>query len=135
MKNSKLIIYLFLAGFQFLTACEKDEIKVATGEATHILTTTAEVKGILLSIGNGIKFYGHCYAKTPGPTTLDPRTEYTGAIGVGEYTSFLQGLEPGTTYYVKAYISRYSTVVYGEEISFTTAKVAGPGSSAINGSK
>ena len=122
MKRYKLILFFSLPGILFLTSCEKDEIKVLTGEASHILTTTAEIKGYLLSVGNGIKYYGHCYSITPGPTILDSRTEFAGAIGVGEFKSFLQGLEPGAKYYVRTYIHRYNTTVYGEEINFITAE-------------
>jgi len=102
-------------------------MKVTTGEASNILSTTAEITGYIISAGEGIKIYGHCYAKTPNPTILDTRTEFSVTIGLGSYTSFLQGLEPGTKYYTKAYLNCNNKTVYGIEINFTTASADPPG--------
>lgn len=126
MKNHKTKIYFLLPLLLLLTACEKGEILVETGEVSDILTTTATVTGNILSIGDGIKQYGHCYATTPRPAVSGSKTEYHATIGVGTYTSFLQGLEPGTKYYVRAYGSRDNIAVYGAEISFTTSPAAAP---------
>lgn len=120
MKNNKLFLCFLLPCFLFLSACEEGDIQVATGEVTDILPSTANITGHILSVGRGITHYGHCYAKTSNPTISDLRTEFYVAIGVGNYTSFLQYLEPGTKYYIKAYVGRSDLVVYGSEISFTT---------------
>jgi len=121
MKHNKLILYILLSGFLIMYGCEKGDIQVATGELSEILPTTAKITGQILSVGRGVTNYGHCYSKTPNPTISSSRTEFTIAIGVGSYTSFLQGLEPGTKYYIKAYVSRGDLTVYGSEVSFTTA--------------
>lgn len=126
MKNNKIFLYFLLPCFLFLSACEKGDIEVATGEASDILPTTAKISGHILSVGRGITNYGHCYAKTSNPTIADFRTEFYVAIGVGNYISFLQYLEPGTKYYFRAYARRYDLVVYGSEISFTTAPTGTP---------
>lgn len=126
MKNNKIFLYFLFPWFLFLAACEKGDIEVATGEASDILPTTAKITGHILSVGRGITHYGHCYAKTSNPTISDLRTEFYVAIGVGNYTSFLQYLEPGTKYYLRAYASRYDLVVYGSEISFTTPSTVAP---------
>jgi hypothetical protein len=106
--------------FLVLSACRKRDMQVATGEVSDVLYTTAKITGQLISTGDGIKQYGHCYSKDPGPTISDTKTDFGVAIGLGAFTSFLQGLEPGTEYYAKAYVSRGNTTVYGQEISFTT---------------
>jgi hypothetical protein len=121
MKNSIPYLHILLSCFLFLSACEEGDIQVETGKVSDILPTTATITGQILSVGRGVTNYGHCYDKSPNPTIAQPRTEFYVAIGVGSYTSFLQGLEPGTKYYVKAYVSRGSLTVYGSEISFTTA--------------
>lgn len=126
MKNHKTKIYFLLPLFIVLSACEKGEILVETGEVSDILTTTATVTGKILSIGDGIKQYGHCYSTAPGPVVLDSKTEYHATIGTGTYTSFLQGLEPGTMYYVRAYGTHDNNTVYGAEISFTTSLSVAP---------
>ena len=121
MKHNKLILYILLSGFLIMYGCEKEDIQVATGEVSEILPTTAKITGQILSVGRGVTNYGHCYARTPNPTIASTRTEFYVAIGIGTYTSFLQSLEPGTKYYIKAYVSRGDLTVYGSEVSFTTA--------------
>lgn len=122
MKNSRLSAYLFLFFLFFLQSCEINDLKVETGEVTDILTTTARVTGYILSAGDGIKTYGHCYSKTPDPQFSGTKTESNMTIGSGRYTSFLQNLEPGTKYYVKSYISRDNITEYGAEINFSTSE-------------
>lgn len=126
MKNPNTFAFIILVSLVALIACDKGDIIVATGEVTDVLPTTATVSGNVLSVGDGIKQYGHCYSKTPGSTIADSKTEYYAAIGNGTYTSFLQGLEPDTRYYVKAYGRRDNTVAYGSEISFMTSSSLAP---------
>jgi len=121
MKNSKLLLCFLLSCFLSLLMCKTEEMQVATGEVSDIFPTTVKITGYIISAGDGIRKYGHCYAKTPDPTILDTKTEYGVTLGIGIYTSFLQGLEPGTKYYARAYISRNNITVYGKEINFTTA--------------
>ncbi|MDF1560131.1 MAG: hypothetical protein P1P83_07975 [Bacteroidales bacterium] len=126
MKNPKSTISLLFLFFLLFSSCDKGEILVETGDLSDILTTTAKITGNVICIGDGIKHYGHCYSVTPGPTVLDLKTEYYAAIGVGTYTSFLQGLEPGTRYYIRAYGRRDNIIAYGTEVSFTTASPVTP---------
>jgi hypothetical protein len=125
MKNHKAIFSVLLF-FLVLSACEKGEILIETGAASDIFTTTATVTGNILSIGDGIKQYGHCYSTTPNPVFSGLKTEYHATIGTGTFTSYLQGLEPGTKYYVRAYGSLGNYVAYGTEISFTTSLTVAP---------
>jgi hypothetical protein len=103
-----------------------NDLKVETGEVTDILPTTARITGYILSGGDGIKKYGHCYGKIPDPKISGTKTQFTLTIGTGRYTSFLQNLEPGTQYYVKSYISRDNITEYGAEINFTTVAANKP---------
>ena len=95
-------------------------MRVSTGEVSDILPTTASISGYMVSDGERMKKYGHCYARDPDPTILDKKTESGTTIGVGTVTSFLLNLEPGTRYFVRAYLSSNNTTVYGREISFST---------------
>ena len=126
MKNSRQSTYLLLFFLFILQMCEMNDLKVETGDASDILPTIARITGYILSAGDGIKKYGHCYAKTPDPQVSGTRTEFSVAIGSGRYTSFLQNLEPGTKYYVKSYINRDNITEYGSEINFTTASADNP---------
>ena len=62
---------------------------------------------------------GVCYATTTQPTIYNMKKS-DGAGGVGEYNIFLGELQPGTTYYVRAYAINEKGVGYGEEQTFTT---------------
>jgi hypothetical protein len=119
MKYIKLFPYLLISGLLLLITCKKEEIRVETNSPSYITNTTAQVSGNIIN-GAGAKQHGHCYARTPNPTVTGKRTELGVPAGSGTFTSFLQGLEPGTKYYVKAYISDENTTVYGLEINFTT---------------
>lgn len=94
---------------------------VSTGIITNILTTTADASGKIVDLGEGITAYGHCYSTTPNTTISGTKTEINVQASVGGFTSNLKSLLPATKYYVKAYASRGSNTVYGDEINFTTA--------------
>jgi len=126
MKNSKKFMFSLISFFIVLSACEKGEILIETGEVSDIFTTTATVTGNILSVGDGIKQYGHCYSTLPNPSFSDSKTEYHATIGTGTFTSYLQGLEPGVKYFVRAYGSLGNYVVYGNEVSFTTSLTVAP---------
>ena len=95
---------------------------ISTGEVSDVLTTSAVIKGYIVSEGEGLKQYGHCYSKTPDPTILDNKTVSGSTIGLGTFTSLIINLEPGTKYYVRAYLSNNSKTIYGNEITFITAE-------------
>jgi hypothetical protein len=114
-----------MSGLLLLITCKKEEIRVETNSPFYITNTTAQVSGNILN-GAGAKQHGHCYARTPNPIVTGKRTELGVPATSGTFTSFLQGLEPGTKYYVKAYISGENTTVYGLEINFTTESYSPP---------
>jgi hypothetical protein len=128
MNTNKLILFIIFSGCLFLTTCKKveKEILVTTGIVTNILTTSADVSGEIIDLGEGVTQHGHCYAKTPNTSVAGSKTEIGIPVGVGGFTSSLTGLEPGTKYYIKAYCSRGKITVYGSEINFTTASAALP---------
>jgi hypothetical protein len=127
MKTNKLILLFIVLGILLLQTCKKveKEMLVSTGTVSNILTTTADVSGKILDLGQGATQYGHCYSKTSNPTIADATKDHS-SPRLGDFTSTLEGLDPGTKYYVKAYLSRGKDVVYGNEISFTTAAATLP---------
>jgi uncharacterized protein (TIGR02145 family) len=127
MKTNKLILFFLLSGLLFLPTCKKveKEMLVSTGDVTNIHITTADVTGQILDLGAGATLYGHCYAKTADPTIAGTKAERS-SPSLGTYKITLEGLEAGTKYYVKAYLSRGKDVVYGNEINFTTASATLP---------
>jgi len=122
MKSRKLFLFLLLTCLLLQGSCETDIMQVATGNVSKVLSTTVYISGHLMSAGEGIKKYGHCISVYPGPTISDIKTEFCSTIGTGEFTSVLYGLEQGTQYYARGYITSGNDLVYGNEITFTTEK-------------
>lgn len=120
MKNLKYFLYLLSICNLFQMACDKPVMKVLTGEVTDVYSTSARISGKILSDGEGAKYYGHCYSTNPDASIADAKTSSVVTIGIGNYSSFLEGLEPGTEYYARAYMRNDNNVVYGNEVTFTT---------------
>lgn len=119
MKSAGFFSILFTC--LILTAgCRSESMFIETGNVSEILSTTVHITGYLDCKGEGIKKYGHCISMDPDPEISDITTEFVSTIGTGEFTSVLYNLQPGTMYYARGYISTGSTVVYGNEINFTT---------------
>jgi uncharacterized protein (TIGR02145 family) len=84
--------------------------------------TTATTGGNITDSGGSIIIERGVVWNTNGnPTILDNKT--TDGIGTGLFTSFLVGLIPNTTYYLKAYAINSAGIAYGNQITFTTAAV------------
>lgn len=92
---------------------------VETVSVTDIMTNNATVSGNVLSYGDGnIGKCGVVYSASQNPTLEDSVVVYGETIG--EFTCSLTGLQPGITYYVRAYATGKKGTAYGEELSFTT---------------
>ena len=94
---------------------------VTTNAVTNIKATTATCGGYVSSDGNGtVTARGICWSTKPNPTISDSKT--TDGSGTGSFTSYMSGLQDGTTYYVRAYATNEKGTAYGEEKSFATLK-------------
>ena len=123
MKTIKLtlaIVLICLISF----GCRKveKEMMVETGSISNIQITSVDISGSVIDLGEGATQHGHCYSKTPNPKLSGSITQL-GTPSKGGFTSALTNLEPGTKYYVKAYLSLNENVVYGDEINFTTVAI------------
>ena len=95
---------------------------VTTAAVSNIGTTTATCGGNVTYDGNTtVTARGVCWNTTGTPTTSDAHT--TDGSGTGAFTSNITGLQPGTTYYVRAYATNSMGTVYGNEVSFTTLAI------------
>ena len=107
-----------------LVTCKKDELsrqmKVETIAPTQVMATSAIVQGNIIDLGEGSEQYGHCWGMDSEPTVSGNKTQKGVAAKIGVYSSELDGLLPGKTYHVRAYMQRGSELVYGKEESFTT---------------
>ena len=102
----------------FITLME-DECSVTTDAVADITSTTATVGGTITCEGEATTTERGVY----WGTSEDPETTGTKLqIGSGEgaFTGNLTALEPGTTYYVKAYATNTDETIFGEQVSFIT---------------
>ena len=68
--------------------------------------------------GAPVKKRGVCWGTEPQPTLNDSVVPFP--QDVTNFTSLISGLEPATTYYVRAYATNKAGTAYGQEESFTT---------------
>ncbi len=94
---------------------------ISTLSVTNITETTA-VAGVNITSDGGTEILhrGVVYNTHPNPTISDSDEEDSYSGGIGSFTFNLTGLQPNTTYYVRAFASNSKGYVYGEEVSFTT---------------
>ncbi len=121
---SIILLTAITAGLLFIvTSCKKDPVvpTVSTSQVTEITANTAKSGGTIVSDGGEeITQMGICWAETAGPSITDFITSDGRNPGSASFTSTITGLQPGITYYVRAYAKNSIGVSYGEEISFQT---------------
>ena len=108
------------------TAC-KDEID-HSGEvhATAVELYSVEVTTAMFAAemyGDGITERGICWSEEQNPTTADSKITDAGT-GAGAFTTQITGLEPSTTYYVRAYAIAHCDAehpYYSSQFEFTTS--------------
>jgi hypothetical protein len=122
----KFSLLLIIAGPLALAGCKKDKKSaptppvLTTAEVTNITANTATGGGTITGDGGGtIIVSGICWSKTnPTPTTSDDTTKTTTASG--SFSSIMTGIEPSSTYYVRAYAINEAGTGYGNVVTFTT---------------
>ena len=107
-----------------------NEVTFTTSEiTTAVMTTTpitsvtnnAAVSGgnIINDNGGPITARGICWSTATDPTVALV-TKTTNGTGTGSFTANISGLQPGTTYYVRAYATNSAGTAYGNQITFNT---------------
>ncbi|MCL1850737.1 MAG: hypothetical protein FWF70_04955 [Bacteroidetes bacterium] len=92
---------------------------VTTVEIHSVNSSSAVSGGNVESHGNSKVFArGVCWNTEETPTIDNFKT--TNNYGLGSFTSYLVGLTPNTTYYIRAYATNSVGTAYGEQKSFTT---------------
>jgi len=99
---------------------------ITTTVITNIGGGSATSGGNVTSDGGAaVTAYGVCWSTTTGPTVA-LTTKTVDGTGTGVFASSIAGLNPGTTYYVRAYATNIAGTSYGSEISFTTIAATAP---------
>ncbi len=101
----------------------RGKILLSTSAVTNITSNSAQSGGNITDDGGApITARGVCWSTAPNPTIASNKTN--NGSGTGSFTSNLTGLNPNTTYYVRAYSISSEEVAYGNQFSFaTTASV------------
>ncbi|MBP3575273.1 MAG: hypothetical protein J6J55_02135 [Paludibacteraceae bacterium] len=123
MKRYNYILLSVLFGATALiTSCQRDEevivSTITTNKPTYVHADNATIS-IDLDYNSVPKQYGICYGTDPKPTIKNSLALC--ADSVGQLCELL-GLEATTTYYARAFVQNSNDVLYGNEISFTTAE-------------
>ena len=115
------VLLLLFAG------CKKKEegkVTVTTKSVAEITANSAKCGGKVTLTGNAeVGVCGVCWSESPSPTINDFFT--TDIVGAGEYISTMNSLKQNTKYFVRAYATLNSVVMYGEEMDFTTLSDGG----------
>jgi hypothetical protein len=92
---------------------------VVTATPTDITAMSAVVGGMVnVPEGTHVFLRGVCWGTAPNPDIDGDHTN--DGTGIGSFNSTLEGLNPNTTYYVRAYAVSDHGLAYGSELSFTT---------------
>jgi hypothetical protein len=95
---------------------------VTTQAVSDITQTTATGNGnVTAEGGDTVTERGVCWSTSETPTTGDSTATASGTTGA--YTANITGLDPETTYYVRAYAVNTNGTSYGSQVSFTTLAI------------
>ena len=96
---------------------------INTLPTTNISTSSATLNADLIDFGNDpcslSTQYGICYGTSPNPTTNN-------GIYSNSPSTNVQGLQPNTTYYVRAFATNSIGTSYGNQVTFTTQQITLP---------
>ena len=108
----------------FTTTAQQATPTVTTGNVTNISTTTATCPyNVTADGGSAVTERGVCWSTSEEPDITDSKTE--DGEGTGAFTSDLSGLNPNTTYYVRAYATNAQGTGYGGQKTFKTNQEEG----------
>lgn len=94
---------------------------ITTNSISNITNTTANSGGNVTSDGEtAITARGVVWSTSQNPTII-LTTKTTNGVGNGMFTSDISGLNPSTTYYVRAYATNSLGTAYGNELIFRTS--------------
>ena len=100
--------------------CVKKLVLSVTTSIVNGITTNTAISGgdVTSDGGSAVTARGVCWSTSPNPTTSGNHT--IDGTGIGSFSSFITGLSPSTTYYVRAYATNSIGTTYGVQMSFAT---------------
>jgi uncharacterized protein (TIGR02145 family) len=92
---------------------------ITTSNVVSITTSAASSGGVITDDGgSSVLSRGVCWNTVTNPTMLNSKT--TNGEGTGSFSSTVTGLQPNTTYYLRAYARTAYDTAYGNEKIFKT---------------
>ena len=92
---------------------------VATTLVSAITSTSVSSGGNITTDGGAtITARGVCWSTNQNPTISDGKT--SDGTGIGSYNSSITGLNPGVTYYIRAYATNSQGTSYGNQVTAST---------------
>lgn len=122
VSSAVIIVSAFLTAS--LISCREKPMApvVTTSDALGITRNSATAGGNVTDEGGEeVTVRGVCWHTAENPTTSGNKS--SDGSGPGSYTSDMNGLTPGTRYYVRAYAVNNSGTGYGKNVSFVTEEV------------
>lgn len=100
---------------------------VTTISASNITTSSATAGGNVIDGGGlDVTQRGVCWNISANPTLENSIGQTTDGTGTGSFVSTINGLDPGTVYYYRAYALNIEGTGYGEVKQFTTTGISLP---------
>ena len=94
---------------------------VTTSQVSNIAQTSAMGGGNVTNDGGSpVMQRGICWSTNHNPTVSGSHAD--SGSGIGAFSVEISGLNPNTTYYVRAYATNSTGTSYGNEVSFTTTQ-------------
>ena len=125
VSKNGLVAVMMLTGI--LTACVKLEpvriFRVETGQVSGIGERSCQAHGSIIDLGDkAVSEHGFCLSTQPGSTIHNSQqVKQLGAVSsTGSYSDTFTDLSPGTSYYIRAYLTNGDSTTYGAPVLFTT---------------
>ena len=127
MKINTSFCLLSVLILSLLNSCKKDFVKVVPtvkiSAVTNFTTSSGTCFGEITADGGAeITARGFCWGITQNPTTANEKT--IDGSGIGSFTRVIIGLNPGTTYNIRAYAINSEGTNYSSQSTFTTLALA-----------
>lgn len=118
--SNQLFVYFLILSLSTHYACKKKEsFSLKTTDVTDIQAYSATSGGTVIDDGGSpIINCGVCWSTNALPTVADNNT--LSPFTSNNFTSYLTGLEPGTSYWVRAYATNNKGTWYGNQVYFAT---------------
>jgi hypothetical protein len=116
----KYISIIFIVAFTII-GCKKEYVTPTLRTTNvHAITPSSALSGGEITDNGGaeVTAKGICWSTTEKPTLADNFT--VDGAGSGSYTSSMEDLTSGVTYYVRAYATNSVGTDYGNQVSFNT---------------